>query len=50
MEAKEDKHLWKYLAVGAALGLSYGLVNYLAASKKSKAKPLSLERTQKALR
>ena len=50
MEKKSDPNIWKYLVFAGALGLSYLMVNYLSKAKKSKLKPLSIEKTKQALR
>ena len=50
MEAEKNKHLWKYLVAGGALGFLYFAINYLASAKKAKGKPLSLDKTKKVLR
>lgn len=50
MDKKQDPNLYKYLIFAGALGLSYLMVNYLSKDRKSKLKPLSIERTKQALR
>lgn len=50
MEAERNKHLWKYLVAGGALGFFYFALNYLSSVKKARAKPLPLDKTKKVLR
>jgi hypothetical protein len=46
---EKDKNLVKYLLFGGALGLSYFIIQYLSARRKSTARPASLEKTAKVM-
>ena len=50
MENDKKNQLWRYLAIGTALGVSYFVMNYFSSIKKAKAKPLTLDKTKKILK
>lgn len=47
--SSRQENLVKYLVLGGALGLSYLAIQYFSSTKKSKIRPLSLEKTAQIL-
>ncbi len=49
MDSAKEKALIKYILLGGALGISYFIIQFLSRQKKSKSKPLPLDKTTKVL-